>query len=264
MYKIGEFSKISNLTIKALRYYDEQGILNSSFRGESNYRLYDQSDFKKAQLICLLRNLNFSIAEIKDILVNYEEEMDLQYYLSEKKSFIDEQIKKEKALIKSINHYLTNIKNMEVVIMNYEFEIKEIAPVKVAYIRYKCAYNGVGKYIGEIYKEVKDKANGCPFNCYFDGEFKDIADIETCVPIKKDFPCKTVKIKDLPQIKALCTTHIGRYENINLAYKAIADYATEHNIELDLPSREYYVKGPGMIFKGNPEKYITEIAIPIK
>ncbi|HEX7714580.1 MAG TPA: MerR family transcriptional regulator, partial [Bacillota bacterium] len=66
MYKISEFSKISGLTVKALRYYDEQDILKPSFRADNSYRYYDEEDFKRAGLIALLRNLDFSIPEIRD------------------------------------------------------------------------------------------------------------------------------------------------------------------------------------------------------
>lgn len=263
MYKIGEFSKITNLSVKALHYYDEQGILKPSHRGENNYRLYDQSDFKKAQLIFVLRRFEFSIAETKEVLARYSDEADLRSFLLEKKLFIEEQIKKEKETIKAIDRHLAAIMNVEGSCMNYKFEIKEIAAIKVASIRYQDTYSNVGKYIGMIYKEVKNKACGAPFNCYYDGEYKEIADIETCVPIRGNVNSEGIVIKELPQIKALCTTHIGSYETLNIAYKAISDYANEHELELDLPSREIYYKGPGMIFKGNPDKYETEIVVPI-
>lgn len=69
MYKIGEFSKITKLTVKTLRYYDEENILKPSYRNEENgYRFYEENDFKKAELIVLLRNLGFSISEVKDVL----------------------------------------------------------------------------------------------------------------------------------------------------------------------------------------------------
>ena len=69
MYKIGEFSKITNLTVNALRYYDEENILNPSYRCEENsYRFYEDTNFKKAELIVLLRELSFSISEIKDVM----------------------------------------------------------------------------------------------------------------------------------------------------------------------------------------------------
>ena len=56
MYKIGEFSKITSLTIKALRYYEEQGILCPSERDKNGYRLYNDQDYERARLIALLRD----------------------------------------------------------------------------------------------------------------------------------------------------------------------------------------------------------------
>lgn len=47
MYKIGEFSTLSFLTIKTLRFYDEEGILIPSFRDENNYRYYSEEDLEK-------------------------------------------------------------------------------------------------------------------------------------------------------------------------------------------------------------------------
>ena len=43
---------------------------------------------------------------------------------------------------------------------------------------------------------------------------------------------------------------------------SISDIKT-HGYDTRLPTREVYIKGPGMIFKGNPKKYLTEIQIPI-
>lgn len=263
MYRIGEFSKITNLTVKALRYYDEQGILKPSFRAENSYRYYDEDDFKRACLIFLLRNLDFSISEIKDIVAHYDSSEDLSFYLSEKQAMIAEKIKKEKELIEKIGFYLKP-KEMEVRNLNYKIEKKEFDPVTVLTIRFKGKYSDVGNYIGTIYKEAKGKASGEPFSCYYDDDFKEEADIELCVPAKGLVTGTHINSKQLPKIKAICTTHIGSYKTLNYAYKALLDYAKEHNIECKLPSREIYHKGPGMIFKGNPNKYITEIVIPIE
>jgi len=264
MYKISDFSKITKLTIKALRYYDGQNILTPSYRDEENsYRYYDESDFEKAELISLLRNFDFSISEIKDVLAYCENTADLAYYLEEKKNMIEKKIDEEKELIRKIDLGIKP-KHMEVNCMNYEIDVKEFQPVKVASIRYKGKYSDVSKYIGKIYKAVKGNASGKPFNCYYDTEFKENADIELCVPIRKLISADNITIKELPAIKAICTTHLGSYESLNLAYKVMLDYATNHNIKCTTPSREVYIKGPGMIFKGNPSKFITEIIIPFK
>jgi len=262
MYKISDFSKITNLTIKALRYYDEESILTPSHRNnENSYRYYDDNDFQKAMLIVMLRTLDFSITEIKDVLANCDNVNDLSYYLEEKKNMIESKIAKEKELIKKITLYIKP-KNMEDISMNYEIEVKEIAPVTVASIRYKGKYSDVGMYIGKIYKAVKNNGVGAPFNCYYDAEFKEEADIELCVPTKKLINDSSISAKRLPSIKAICTTHTGSYDKLNLAYKALFDYAIEHNIHCLTPSREVYIKGPGMVFKGNENNYITEIIIP--
>ena len=65
MYRISQFSKISGLTVIALRYYDQENILQPTFRNEDNqYRYYNEEDLKKSQLIKSLRSLDFSIMEI--------------------------------------------------------------------------------------------------------------------------------------------------------------------------------------------------------
>lgn len=264
MYKIGDFSKITNLTVKALRYYDGENMLTPSYRDEENsYRYYDESDFEKAGLIVLLRNLDFSISEIKDVLDNCGNIADLSYYLEEKKNMIERKIDEEKELIRKINLCIKP-KQMEVRCMNYKINVKKFEPVTVASIRYKGKYSDVSKYIGKIYKAVKGNALGKTFNCYYDGEFKENADIELCVPTRKLISADNITAKILPKIKAICTTHIGSYESLNFAYKELLDYAISHNIKCLTPFREVYIKGPGMIFKGNPNKFITEIIIPFE
>ena len=62
MYRIGAFSKITSLTVKALRYYDEQGLLRPSARDESGYRLYSEEDYQTARRIALLRRFGFVTA----------------------------------------------------------------------------------------------------------------------------------------------------------------------------------------------------------
>jgi DNA-binding transcriptional MerR regulator len=264
MYKIGDFSKITKLTVKALRYYDEEKLLTPSYRNEENgYRFYGEEDFKRAEFIVLLRELDFSISEIRDILGNCEDRNDLSYFLREKQEMLKKQIRRQKELLKKMDLYISSDQT-EVHERNYEVLIKNIASVAVASVRFKGKYSDVGKYMGKIYKAVKSKANGAPFNCYFDSEYSEDADIELCVPISGAIGNTEVATKNLPEIKAICTTHTGSYEGLNRAYKAVLDYAASHHLQCFTPSREIYIKGPGMIFRGNPDKYVTEIVVPIE
>ncbi|MGL1904238.1 MAG: GyrI-like domain-containing protein [Fibrobacterales bacterium] len=65
--------------------------------------------------------------------------------------------------------------------------------------------------------------------------------------------------RDLPGGVAHSLVHVGPYENLTESYKKVIDYMQERAITTDTPSREIYLKAPGMIFKGNPQKYQTEI-----
>lgn len=66
--RIGELSKRSGVTIRALRHYDEIGLLSPSVRSEGGFRLYGQEDVGKLYRIQALSRLNLSLAEIQQLL----------------------------------------------------------------------------------------------------------------------------------------------------------------------------------------------------
>ena len=262
MYKISQLSKISGLTVKALRYYDEENILKPSFRNEENqYRYYNDNDLKKALLIKNLRSLNFSIMEIKEVVETVENENDLTCILQEKIKFIERNISKEKELIQKISLSTFSFDDTHK-INDYLIEKKEIEKMLVASIRFIGRYSDLDKYVPLLYKAVKNNKDGRHFNCYYDEECVENANIELCIPIKERIVDTSIECKILPKIKALHTIHYGGYDTLNLAYRAVFTYANKHNLVILSPIREIYIKSPGMIFKGNPDNYITEIFFP--
>lgn len=266
MYKIGEFSKITGLTAKTLRYYDYEAILSPSFRNlENGYRYYNQNDYDKAQIITLLRKFNFSIAEIKDVLANYECPSDLIDYLIEKMQLIKADILKRKQLLQEIQIYTvsTELEKKSAGIADYIVDLQNIEPILVASMSFKGKYCEIGDYFVKVYEVVKDKAIGAPLVCYHDLEYHEIVSMETCVPVSLPVTGIGVVSKRLQKCKALCVTHVGAYEQLRLAYKAIFDYAAKNDLNCREPIIESYEKGPGSALKGNPQKYITKIFIPI-
>lgn len=265
MYKIGEFSKISNMSVKTLRYYDEEGILSPSYRDElTGYRYYDDADFQKAQHIQILRTLNFSIQELKDVVEACSTMEEISYYLAEKKTMIAQEIKQKEALIAQIEAYeLPNAQQWKQ--SAYQIDEIDVPEQLFASVRYRGRYDDTGIYIAKLYKEVKGIGSGKPsFNLYYDQEYHEEADIEVCVPLKKRFIPKEVSIREQNGFHGLTLMHGGSYPSLSYAYKAILDYAQEHNIILAWPSMEIYHKGPGKIFKGNPNSYLTQIIVPIQ
>lgn len=264
MYKISQFSKISGLTVKALRYYDGEGILTPSFRDVQNqYRYYSEEDLNKARLIKHLRSLDFTVMEIREAMDIVENEDDLAAVLREKISFIEKNIAKEKDLIQAINTSIlssyTDRTNSQ-----YVIDTVDIGELFVASVRFTGKYSDLGNYIPLLYKAVRNHAAGRHFNCYYDDGYTENADIELCIPVKEEIFDQTVFCRKLPAVRALRTIHKGSYETLNMAYRALFEYANSEGVEVLTPSREVYTKSPGMIFKGNPDAYITEILLPFE
>ena len=114
----------------------------------------------------------------------------------------------------------------------------------------KDAYQNVGIHVSKIFKAVKGEACDNWLSCYFDEEYVEVADMEICVPVRKTVIASDIVCKTLPAVKAVCTTHIGSYETIHNAYQALFSYVNEKGLNLIRPSREVYIKGPGMEMLG--------------
>lgn len=149
--------------------------------------------------------------------------------------------------------------------MNYQIEIRDMEPIRVAFIKYKGIVTEANKVFPNVFKSIQGRANGAPFFCYYvmDQKLK-MGELELCVPTAETPKLNGIEVKEMPRIKAVSVTHVGPYETLHNAYDAIESYARENNLILQHPFREVFIKGPGMLLKGNPKKYITEILFPIK
>lgn len=149
--------------------------------------------------------------------------------------------------------------------MNYTVEIKNIEPIRVAYMKYKGIVTEANKVFPNVFKAIRGKSNGAPFfNFLSMNSETQMGEIELCVPTAETPMGNGVEVMNMPRVKAVCITHIGSYETLSNAYAAIDEYAEKNGLQLVPPFREVYIKGPGIFLKGNPDKYITEIIFPIE
>lgn len=67
-YSIGDVAKMLNMTTRAIRFYDQKDLVKPESIGENGYRYYGEEQIQKLELINYLRELNFSIKQIKQLL----------------------------------------------------------------------------------------------------------------------------------------------------------------------------------------------------
>jgi effector-binding domain-containing protein len=100
---------------------------------------------------------------------------------------------------------------------------------------------------------------------HYDTEYKEgDADFEACMPVKQSRPVDGVSVRELPACRCVCLIHKGPYDTLGPSYAKVLKYVKDKGYSILSPTREVYLKGPGMIFRGNPKKYLTEIQIPVE
>ncbi len=268
MLSIGEFSKATQLTIKTIRLYHEKGLLQPArVDATTGYRYYDATSLERARVIIMLRKLDFPLAELKEILDSCEDEADVLNSIENQKRVIAEKLKKFRSIQKSLEAIIQKEREAIMIAKNAtdRVEEKRLVPILIAGIRIKGKYSDCGKLFGKLARKVGRWISGKPFNLYYDGEYKEEdADFESCFPVKKACQVEGISVRELPGGRCVSLIHRGPYEELGRSYQRIFESINQKGLKSLLPSREIYLKGPGMIFRGNPRKYITEIQVLVE
>jgi DNA-binding transcriptional MerR regulator len=269
MLKIGDFSKLSRISIRMLRHYDEIGLLvPENIDPFSGYRYYDESQLLLAERIHGLKNMGFGLSVIGEILSKYEntEEME-QFLILKLKELQDEQEKLEQriALLDNTIRWLRKDGN----IMNYNVTLKTLPERYVASVRQAIpSYDKEGILWQMLYGETAhlNMQEGKPANAmtiYHDGEYKewDIdAEIQTTVAGTYN-DTEHVKFKTVPEVTFASAVFQGGYEKIQSVNQAVAQWIKDNGYELSGLSFNIYHIGPGN--SSNPEEFITEVCYPV-
>ena len=263
MLRISDFSKLSHLTIKALRFYEKEGLLKPASVDEwNNYRFYETSQLETAARIKSFRQLGLSIEEIKTVFSG----MDVKAILQEKITSLT----KEKHLIESRLSIINSI--LEDKEMKYQVTEKVI-PEKIVYCSETVlkGYSDIMQWIpsvGEeclrINPELKCAEPPYEFCEYLDGEYKEtdirIRHNEAVTAFGKENDL--IKFKTLPESKVLSIYHKGSYANIGEAYAFLMKYAEQNGYAAAGLARECYIDG--IWNKESEEEWLTEIQLPIE
>lgn len=262
MLKIGEFSKLSHLTVKALRFYEKEGFLIPAAIDQwTGYRYYNISQLKTAAAIKSYRQLGLTIDEIKAIFSGADE----RAILAAKAQMLRQQKEDIDVRLSIINHILEDEE------MKYQVTVKEIPASIVYYTELRVKnYSDMMTVIPELGAECLAlnpdlKCANPPYEfCeYLDEEHKEsdvlIRHNESVEKFGKE--SDRIKFKEIPAVKVLSIFHNGAYEEIGEAYAYIMKYAEENGYTVAGLSRECYIDG--IWNTESVEEWLTEIQLPI-
>jgi len=263
LFSIGEFSRMTHLSVKTLRFYHEKGLLIPAVvEGQTGYRSYDLGNLEVARVIVALRGLDFSLATIGEILQGFGDDGNILEFLEQQRDQLRADIQRHRDIVKTLDAIITQERDARD-IMNqnkHQIEQKQLPAILVGGIRTRGRYADCSKVFRQLGRKLGRHIGGKAMMLCYDQEFKeDDADFEPCMPLKRQVEVEGVEVREIPGGDCISLIHTGPYENLTRTYCQLIEHAAAKGLKLQSPSREVYIKGPGIIFKGNPKNYLTEI-----
>lgn len=270
MLKIGDFSKMSRISIRMLRHYDECGLLKpAEVDAFTGYRYYREAQLLEAGRIQALKNMGFSLAIILEILGKYTDGAELEHFLSVKRLEVEQQqqeISQRLRLIDSTMEWLRKDGN----IMGYDVSLKMMPEREVASVRQIIpTYEAEGTLWKTLMEEtwaqqLQDGSPGCNVAVFHDGEYKERdADVEIQKSVTGTYhDTEHVTFKKVPAVQIASSTFKGGYEQISQVNAAVAAWIGDNGYAFDGPAFNIYHVGP--YETENTAEYVTEICYPVK
>ncbi|MFZ2539684.1 MAG: MerR family transcriptional regulator [Oscillospiraceae bacterium] len=270
MLKIGDFSKLSRVSIRMLRHYNDIGLLIPESVDEFNgYRHYSETQLPTANRIEALKNMGFSLGVITKMLKEYSDTELLKNYLQLKYEEIKEQAEntsRQLILLETTINRLGKDENM----MKHNVTLKIMPQRTVASVRKIIpAYDMEGMLWGQLMGETASQniqdADPCyAFAIFHDREYKEKdVDVEVQKSVKGNYKdTENVVFKTVAPTQIASATYKGSYEQIGEVNEAVANWVVDNNYEFDGAMFNIYHVSPHET--KNPEEWVTEVCYPVK
>lgn len=268
--KIGEFSRLMQVTIKTLRHYESKGLLKPYEVDEwTGYRYYTIGQMLRLNAIRDLQRLGFSLEDIGELLEDDFHDPGIDA--------LDRKIVETDRQLKSLKERRTRLlswkNSRKTVITMDKFSIQSLPAIIVASHREIIPdYSAIGEMCCNIIGPEMLRL-GCkcppPGYCFTIEHGKEYSptdiDIEYCEQVEemgKD--SSIIRFKRLPAIpKAICMKHVGPYERFYESYVELFKYIED--------SGKYRVCGrprccyvDGVWNQEDPEKWLSIIQVPVE
>ncbi len=280
MLKIGEFSRLSRVSVRMLRHYDRLGLLTpSQVDPLTNYRYYSAGQLPRLNRILALQELGFSLEQIGELLNEDVPAEQLRGMLRLKRAEVEQSIQAEQARLAQIE---ARIRQMEAQAGAPLYDIV-VRSVRSELVALRRAIVPDDEHIQAMFHEVEAyvadhgdaRADEPPFTIYHDADYceRDI-DAEVAVPVKFPIPGnESIQVSELPGLReAACVVHTGAYATLYLAYNALLRWLESSGYQMAGPIREVYLRYgteglgfqlPSTYVAGQAEEYVTELQMEV-
>ncbi|MBL8089018.1 MAG: MerR family transcriptional regulator [Anaerolineales bacterium] len=255
MLSIGAFANMTRLSIKALRLYDQLGLLQPRHVDpQSGYRYYSIDQLSSARMIRNMREMDMPLATIRQVLVALISSPEQAEALATEYAEMREQ--EAKLIREQVKQFIHRVQQ-EQTLMTFEVTVKQIPLQQVLssthYIKVDKLDETISKTVETMYALLKEQnleAASAPFGILH-GTINEQEDgpLEICMPINGQVKTKgNIQTKQLQGGNAACVMTVGvetDFPTILGAYDAAADWIQKNGYAIAEPPREVWHSGPG-------------------
>jgi len=261
---VGEFSRITHLSVKTLRHYHQVGLLEPAHvNPDTGYRYYTLEQIPTVQVIRRLRDLEMPVPDVKAVLAAPDAAA-RNALIAAHLDRLEQQLAQTYAAVDSLRNLLKQ--PAEVAAVTH----RTVTPTAVAGIAQTVGREDVLSWwqgaLGELHATVRAQGlrpAGPPGGLFASELFtRDRGDATVFVPVAADVRAVgRVTPLVIPAAELAVATHHGSLDGIDVTYGQLGSYVTTHEIGVDGPLREYYLAGA----HDTPDQddWRTEIAWPI-
>lgn len=271
MLKIGEFSRLTRVPAKTLRYYDEIDLFKPSHYNEATgYRFYSVEQLPRLYRIVALKGLGIPLEQIKLLLTDDLSVEEIRGMLKMRRVEILNKLEEEQMRLMFLEAYMRQMET-EDDLVQYNVILKPIQAIRVVSVRgimpkLEMIGDIVGDYLSTLQTYLSKHhiiPTGAHFHIYHDIELQEEnIDIEIAYPIDADIESsELVQVRTIePIAQTACAVHHGPFVNMLRANIAIMRWVSDNGYHVVGPYREVYLQYQP---EGNQEGCVTEVQFPV-
>ena len=268
IFSIGEVSKMFHVSVSSLRHYEAMGLLTPEYiSSDSGYRYYGPEQFEVLNTIRYLRALDMPLSDIKDFLQNKDINL-IEEKLQQQKSVVLEKQRELKRIEQKIDHRLNWLSDAKTVPVD-SISLVRLPECRIVWIDEPLKIDGFLDMEKPIRKLDQSDAEAVVFlgkiGLGISKEHLCESEIESYDGIfllldQEDIYSGETSI--LPEAMCVRLRFHGSHTEALEHYKRLLAYIKKHQLQIVGFSREITLIDYGVT--NNPDKFVTEICIPVK
>ena len=261
---IGDFSRMTHLSVKALRHYHDVGLLTpAEIDPVSGYRFYEPSQLPAAQVIRRFRDLGMPLDEIKEVLQAPDVAARNQVIVAHLQR-MESQLAVTQSVVASLRSLLERPPAPVAV------EHRSVGPVRALGIRGQVSMPDLDAWLDAAQRELDAALAAAavspagPRGALYPAELFELGagEVVAYVPVTQEIPAGgRARMLEIPPAELAVAVHRGTLADLDLTYGALGTYMAEREIGVDGPIREHYLVTA--FDTGDESRHVTEVCWPV-